>query len=206
MFFRLIFTLIFSLCGQLQAQSVAAENPDQKMAEDFQKVALEPGAVIFIPPEGWRPALPKSLPPNTRAMVVGQGESKVPPSINLSTEEFSGSVKDYLKIIKDINHARKSEWKDLGRIRTQAGDASLSQTDSVTEWGAMRMMHVILLKNGIIHILTAAALKSEFPKYYKVFFESLRSLRINQDPDEMAQGNHPIPLKMSENNPGPTLG
>ena len=193
MFSRLTFIFALFLFGQLQAQLTAAENFEQKVTEDFRKTALEPGAVIFNPPTGWRLADSQSLPPRTRVMVIGQGEGAFPPSINLSTEEYGGSLKDYLKIIKEISYSRKSEWKDLGKIRTQAGDASLSQTDSVIEWGPIRMMHVILLKNGIIHILTAVALKTEFPKYYKVFFESLRSLRINQDPGEMAQRSTSIP-------------
>jgi hypothetical protein len=42
-------------------------------------------------------------------------------------------------------------------------------------------MHVILLKNGTIYIMTASALKSEFSLYYQDFFKSMRSLRIVTD-------------------------
>jgi hypothetical protein len=56
-----------------------------------------------------------------------------------------------------------------------------------TQWGRVKMMHVILLKKGVIYILTAAALLEEFPKFYKDFFNSLRSLRVNPDLDEMTQ-------------------
>jgi hypothetical protein len=44
------------------------------------------------------------------------------------------------------------------------------------------MMHVMLKKNGVMHILTAAALKSEFPKFYKEIFASMRSLHFTATP------------------------
>lgn len=166
-----------------------------KAEQEFQKVSKEPGAVIFTPPKGWKMADTNALPPHVRAMVVGVSAKEFPPSINLSLEEYTGTLRDYLRIIKDINQSQGSEWKDLGTIRTQAGDASLSQADAITEWGPVRMMHVILNRNGMIYILTAASLKEEFPKYYKIFFESLRSLRINQDPREMARFGDGLTVK-----------
>jgi len=136
--------------------------------------------VQFTPPEGWLMAKGETLPTNVQVMVVGKGGKEFPPSINLSTEEFGGSVKDYLKIVKSINEAHGAEWKDLGPIITEAGEGSLSQVDTQTEWGAVKMMHVILVRDGVTYILTAAALRDEFPKFYKDFFRSLRSLRFNE--------------------------
>lgn len=149
--------------------------------KNYIEAAQEPGAVIFNPPENWHLADPQALPPSVKIMVVGQSGSDFPPSINLGTEKFGGSLKDYLKTIKAINDSQGSEWKDLGTIRTQAGTASLSQVDAKTEWGEVRMMHVILLRDGMAYILTAAALKDEFSKFYKDFFKSMRSLRFNKD-------------------------
>ncbi len=83
--------------------------------------------------------------------------------------------------MKAINDSQGTEWKDLGTIKTEAGDASLSQVDAKTQWGNVRTMHVILLRDGVIYIMTAAATKEEFPKYYKDFFNAMRSLRINKD-------------------------
>lgn len=170
---------------QIDAQGVPPKNVGTT-AEDFQRISKEPGAVVFSPPKGWYLADSNALPPHVTVMVVGKGSYEFPPSINLSTEEFEGTIKDYLRIVKEINLSQGSEWKDLGTIRTQAGEASLSQADAMTEWGPIRMMHAIISRNGIIYILTAAALKNDFPTYYKTFFESLRSLRINSDPDQMA--------------------
>ncbi|NGX42551.1 MAG: hypothetical protein K940chlam7_00831 [Chlamydiae bacterium] len=175
------------LYGQLNAQLPFPTNFD-KTEDEYKQLSQEPGAIVFSPPQRWHLADPEALPPSVKLMVVGKGNYEFPPSINLSTEEFEGTVKDYLKIVKEINSSQGSDWKDLGVIRTKAGEASLSQADVVTEWGGVRMMHVIISRNGMIYILTAAALKEEFPKFYKTFFESLRSLRINKDPEEMVNG------------------
>lgn len=137
--------------------------------------------LTFRHPEGWRMADPKVLPKSVKVMVIGKGDHNFPPSINFGTDQTTATLKEYLKNIKEINVSQGAEWKDLGTIRTDAGEASLSQVDSKTEWGDMRMMHVILIRNNQAYILTAAALKEEFPKHYKEFFNSMRSLNISND-------------------------
>lgn len=136
--------------------------------------------ISFTPPQGWRFADTIALPANVKTMVIGKGASEFPPSINLGTEQFSGTLKQYLKKIKEINASQGIEWKDLGMIRTEAGEASLSQIDTKTQWGEVRMMHVILSREGMVYILTAASLKDEFPNFYKDIFNSLRSLRFEK--------------------------
>lgn len=143
------------------------------------QIAIMDGATAqFTPPPEWKSADPALLPEHVKVMVIGKGKNELSPSINLGYEAFEGSLNDYLKIVKDINKSQKDPWIDLGMIETKSGPASLSQVDMASEWGTIRQMHVILLKNGIIYILTAAALKEEFPKYYSIFFESLKSLEI----------------------------
>ncbi len=55
------------------------------------------------------------------------------------------------------------------------------QLDTKTEWGNVRMMHVMLVKNGTVYILTAAALQEEFPEFYKDFFNAMKTLRFSQN-------------------------
>jgi len=158
-----------------------AENANNKELETYAKSpTLTQKTILFTPPKGWKPVEASALSPAVKAMVVGNGEHEYPPSINLATEEYSGTLKEYLKIIKSINQAQGTEWKDLGIIRTEAGSANLSQVDSKTEWGDVRMMHVILLKDGTVYILTATSLKEEFPKFYRDFFSSMSSLRFQK--------------------------
>lgn len=161
------------------AQHAKEHNSQPEMQLDEVKSIASAKTATFISPEGWRFADSNMLPKHVKTMVVGKGEHEMPPSINLGYEEFNGTLKDYLKIVKKINESQGDKWSDLGTIETKAGPASLSQVDIKTEWGALRQMHVIYLDQGVVYILTAAALKDEFPKFYPIFFQALRSFNIN---------------------------
>ena len=137
-------------------------------------------AIAFEPPTGWRCADPDQLPRSVQVMVVGKGASDYPPSINLGMEPFSGSLEDYLKIVKAINDSQNAEWKSLGTIHTKAGPGNLSQVDMNSSWGSVRLMHVILVKDGQAYILTSAAKRDEFPRFYRQFFKSMRSLHFRK--------------------------
>jgi hypothetical protein len=183
----LVIISFLSLTLTLGAHETLPMEEEKMLQDKFAKEATEPGALLFTPPKGWKIADPKQLPPSVKVMVVGKGESEYPPSLNLAIENnFQGTLKDYLKIVKEINDRSGAEWKDLGTIQTEAGEASLSQVDSKTKWGPERLMHVILIKDGTVYILSAAALKEEFPRYYKDFFASMRSLRFNKEAPETA--------------------
>jgi len=137
--------------------------------------------VYFTPPIGWKIADSKLLPKSVKIMVIGENTGNFPPSMNLSLEPYKGTLKQYLKMIKNMDEARGNEWKDLGSIQTEAGLGNLSQVDEPTQWGIKRLMRVILLKNGTIYILTASALREDFAQYYEHFFASMRSLRVAKD-------------------------
>ena len=109
-------------------------------------------------------------------MIVGKGNSFFPPSINMAREFYSGTLKQYLKKVKEINKTKGCEWKDLGVIKTLMGMGSISQVDIHSKWGIQRLMHLIILKEGIIYIVTASALKDEFTSFYKDFFDAFKSL------------------------------
>lgn len=143
-------------------------------------ISLNAATARFDPPPGWQLAEEKSLPKSVKIMVVGKAKSDMPPSINLGVEEFQGTLKDYLEIIKKFNASQGDSWRDLGTIQTQAGPASLSQLDMQSQWGPLRMMHVILQKDGMIYILTASSRKDEFSSYYPLFFKSLSSFSLQE--------------------------
>lgn len=168
-FYQFYLVAILSL---FSFSTVAAEQNDSSVAPE------QTQQVRFIPPSGWRNAEASDLPPHVHLMVVGKGANDFPPSISLASESYTGSLKQYLGVIKKLNTAKGNEWKDLGTISTEAGTASLSQTDSLSQWGNVKMMHVILKKDDTIYILTAAALKDEFSRFYKEIFASLRSLNF----------------------------
>jgi hypothetical protein len=144
--------------------------------------ALEiPEACVFAPPSGWLAADPEKFPDNVQAMVIGKGKGHYPPSMYLWIEPYDGTLKGYIKQIQKINEDQLAQFKDLGQISTETGNAALCQVDMKNEWGDVRLLHAVVVRYGSVYILTAAALKDEFPDYYKDFFRSIRSMKINPD-------------------------
>ena len=137
--------------------------------------------ITFTPPPGWCLADKKDLPSRVSFMVVGKGNSTFPPSINMATEPYKGTLKEYLKRVKEINKGNGCEWKDLGTIKTLMGNGSLSQVDIQSKWGCQRLMHVIILQDDVIYVVTASALKEEFTNFYKEIFEAFKSLKIIEE-------------------------
>ncbi len=180
-------SLLMAIGTILEAESTVNQLPTESIqqkdsvsgysAEDINA----PGTVYFAPPSGWHYAQSEMLNPNILVMVVGTGKSSVPPSMNLTVEPYKGTLKQYLKLIKDINASKGNAWTDLGKIKTAAGEGSLSQLDKKMLGEDVRMLHTVILKNGKIYILTAAAAKSEFSLFYKQFFAAMSSLHINEE-------------------------
>lgn len=165
----------------LHLESFSHEEPKQEEIKEIKEQQQQPAilTVQFTPPKGWRFAETETLPASVKTLVVGQGSHEFPPSLNLGFEVYSGTLKQYLKRVKEINDTQGYKWKDLGKIHTQAGNASLSQVDTKTQWGEVRLMHVIYQEDGIIYILTGAALKEEFPRFYRDFFNAFCSFRLS---------------------------
>lgn len=134
--------------------------------------------VTFTPPNGWGLAPRELLTPNIKVMVMGKGAQEYPPSINLTVEPWKGTLPEYMAVIRDLNDSQSSNFKELGKVKTEAGEAFLTQEDMKTKWGDVRQMHLVHLHNGVIYILTAASLKDEFAQFYKDFYSSMTSLRI----------------------------
>lgn len=163
--------------SDIQAKSQDV-NPGCALPEKDETTTRDLPLVTFSPPAGWELTDESLLSPRVKMMAIGKGNREYPPSINVAIEDFEGSLKDYLKIVKSINESQGNTWKDLGRIRTQAGNASLSQVDRKTTWGTVKMMHAIIVKSGTAYIMTAASRKDEFSGFYKEFFNAIRSLNI----------------------------
>lgn len=167
--------LTFSL---LQAEPEITSAPPS-LQEIYCKIALEPSKTTFTPPAGWKFVDPASLSKYVRMMFVGQGASDFPPSMILGYDDFSGPAAKFLAFIKKKNQEKGFETKDLGKVKTPAGIVQLLQVDSVSKWGKERQMQAILSFDDRIWILTCSALKEEFSKFYKEFFDALKTLSVN---------------------------
>ena len=136
------------------------------------------GVMQFDPPKGWHFADMKKYPQSVKLVVVGKGKTAFPPQLVLGTDNFKGTLQEYInKVAKPYNLSQNTDWKDLGTIRTECGEGHLSQSDVTTEYGTIRMMEVIVIKDDIAYILNASAAKEEFATFYPDFFKSMRSLR-----------------------------
>lgn len=137
------------------------------------------GLAIFTPPKGWLSADKEALTPHVKILVVGPKlQNDMPPTMNLMIEPYEGTLKNYLNNVKKINDAHGDAWKDLGSLKTKAGEANLSQVEIRSKWGGEKLMHAIIVKNGYAYVLTATASKNEFGRFYRQFYNSLRSLQI----------------------------
>lgn len=134
--------------------------------------------ITFKPPPGWRQLEANQLPESVKAMVVGQGKGSVPPSINLSLEHYAGTIETYLNTIDAINRSRGTPCQRLSTLDTPAGRGYLLQVIDETNWGAIQLIHLVLLDEGMIYLLTAAAPKEEFGQYYPLFFDAMKSLQF----------------------------
>lgn len=183
--------ICISLHADETTNQIELSSDEQKaIVEQMEKNKDAPGAVIFNPPQNWKMVDPKALPKHVLVMIIGTGQGEFPPNMNLGYEKYDGSVKDFIrKVVKvelDTTHA---EWKALGTVQTNAGVAELIQVDTKTKWGQERQMQAFIKNEDTIYILTASALRTEFPTYYKEFFNSIRSLSINPSDKKINEKN-----------------
>jgi hypothetical protein len=174
--------LLFSIVAFSLALVTTAFMPIPK---NFIAQAVEttpPVHSFFIPPKNWDVANPQSLSDKVKIAFIKNSGKGFCPSINLAIEDINVSLTDYLKAVKAIHEQnRNNHWRSLGKVRTMAGLAQLTQIDSTTEWGPVRVLQLIFVKDKHAYVLTAAALKEEMSNYYKDIQSAFRSFTISND-------------------------
>ncbi|MBY0530019.1 MAG: hypothetical protein K2P51_07490 [Rhabdochlamydiaceae bacterium] len=136
----------------------------------------------FLPPKGWDIVDPRTLSPRVQISFFKKKSEGFCPSINLAIEHVDISQSEYLKAVKNIQEAdRANRWRHLGKVHTTCGVAELTEIDTQSDWGPVRMLQLILVKHGNAYVLTAAALKKEIPQLYREFQTAFRSLQITED-------------------------
>jgi hypothetical protein len=174
---KLALSLLITIAGTIYADKLL-QPLKQSQGWQLQASPTMERKVAIQPPKGWLPAKEGELPSHVHAAFIGKGGFFLPPSLNVASEPFRGSLKEYLQIVKSINKSKGAIWRELGTIETKAGIGSLSQVDATTPQGALRMLHAIILKDEVIYIVTGAAQREEFPRFYEPFFSAMRSLEI----------------------------
>ena len=135
-----------------------------------------------MPPNDWLLTPPEYLAPRVKFAFLRKKNSGFCSSVNLATEEIRVSAKDYLQAVRKIHEEDpKTRWREVGKIQTRAGEAVLTEVDTKTEWGAVRLMQMIFIKEQMAYILTAAASKDEFAQYYNDFKSVFASFTLSSD-------------------------
>ncbi len=148
----------------------------------FWTAVLNADYCYFVPPKGWEIVNPQKLTGRVQVQFLGKSSKGFYPSLNLAFEEVNLTMPEYLKAVKKIHEAdRNNTWRDLGKIPTKAGVAHLTQIDSATASGTVRILQVLFLKDHTVYILTGSALKEEFAAYYKEFEKAFKSLTVTGD-------------------------
>ena len=136
----------------------------------------------FIPPSNWDYIDPNILSKHVVAGFVKSGSATFRPSINLAHEKTTATTFEYIKAIEKLHeNDKKSIFRNLGKITTHAGDATLLQITKNTSFGEICLLQTVLLQNANAYIITGAVLKNEFSKYKNEFMQVFKSLKITSD-------------------------
>ncbi len=148
----------------------------------FATLFAEPPICHFSPPAGWEIAQLQDPSPYVQIGFIGKGSSEFRPSINLAFEEIDISLKEYLKAVKETHLLEPgTKWRDLGKFNFQAGIGRLTEINSSSPWGEVKILQALFVKDQTAYILTAACLKEDFPKIQSSLLTSLQSLRLSPD-------------------------
>lgn len=135
----------------------------------------------FTPPEGWLLAKPQS--DIIKIGFLHPGGHDFPPRITLATEENSGTLKQYVKAVKEIQSQDPSHksWRDLGAIKAGPLQGRLIEMQSSSQAGDVKILQAFFVKNDTAYILTASLLKKEDPEIQTQILKTFQSAAIVPD-------------------------
>lgn len=137
---------------------------------------------FFIPPQDWEIVDVTSLSPKVIIGFMEKDKKGFCPSMNLAIEKVNVSLNEYVKAVKKLHEIdSNTRWRDLGKLNTPAGMARITEIDTKTKWGPVRMLQLILVKEEKAYILTAAAPKEDFSRLYPSLKKSFHSFTLTED-------------------------
>ncbi len=143
--------------------------------------SLYSNEVYFVPPAGWDLINPQNLGKRVKVGFALKNSSTFAPSLNLAEEKLQTplSVAEYVAAVKKIHLSNpNNRWRDLGAFKSPAGPCHLTELETKTKWGQVRLLQLFFIQDKTAYILTASALKEEFSQFYASFkkaFDSLNS-------------------------------
>ncbi len=138
--------------------------------------------LFFVPPKDWKKVDSEHLPASVKSGYLCKGEKGFCPSLNLAVEKVKSTQEQYIKSVRKIHELNpQNRWRNLGSFQTTEGDAILTEIDTKNKLGDVRLLQLILVKEGYAYILTASALKEEFGKHCKEFQQSFKTFQIKPE-------------------------
>ena len=137
---------------------------------------------LFQPPLTWECAFPQKASQYIQIGFVGKGSTSFRPSINLAIEQIDFNLKQYIKAVKQIHESEpNTTWRDLGKFLTLSGEGRLTEITSLSPFGTIKMLQLILVKKNKAYIMTGAATKEDFLQCQHLFTTSFKSLTLVSD-------------------------
>lgn len=180
MYALLIPLILLASCGDRKDSSArgATSKGTAFQASSTMLSAETPLHCFFTPPSGWLVGDPKQLSGRVQISFLKKQEGFCP-SINLAVEPTDVSQEEYIQIVQSIHENHHADrWRRLGKVPALAGNCDLTELDMTTEWGPVRLLQLILVRDGCAYIMTAAATKKEIASYYGDFQACFRSLQM----------------------------
>ncbi len=175
--------IVFNVLSVFSLLLIPALSSTQPALEKEGVDIEQPQVFSYItPPKGWEITNPKFLAKSVQIAFIKKTNNIFCPSINLAIEKSNLSLPEYLNVIRQIHESNKrNRWRQLGKVHTLSGIGQLTEIDTTTEFGAVRMLQLILVKQGYTYVVTAAALKEEIAEHYREFQSTFRSLQVTSD-------------------------
>lgn len=134
---------------------------------------------FFIPPDNWKMADPKKLSPMVEMCFLGKGKTSFYPSINIATEEIDISEKEYVSIVIKMHKNDPSiEFRGLGKIKTKTAIANLFELTTKTNFGLVKMLQAVIVKDSRAYVLTGSMHIDEFKTLSKTILKAFQSFQI----------------------------
>ena len=135
-----------------------------------------------MPPKNWEIIDAHSLSPKVVIGFLEKSKKGFCPSINLAIEPVNTTLSEYVQAVKKLHEIdRTTRWRDLGKLKTRAGIARLTEIDTKSKWGDVRLLQMLFVKDGSAYVLTAAASKEDFSSFYSEIKHSFASFAITSN-------------------------
>ncbi len=134
---------------------------------------------FFVPPNKWKLVDPKQLSPMVEVCFFGKGKTAFHPSINIATEEIDIPGSEYVSIVVKMHRDDPNiEFRELGKIKTKSNIADLFELTTKTNFGPVKMLQAVIIKDAKAYVLTGSMHTDEFKTMSKTILKTFQSFQI----------------------------